>query len=193
MGALKLVSIFDLQNQLRFKDGDHREEMESKKGAASWSSGRSYSNIYASDFVEQVRYLIDYKDTIVDIGSGYGFVAHYVASELQCKFIGYEINEERVKKAKSFARKQRLVKMSNTKFICQDVSDDDFTIPDAKVYYMYDPVNVETLKHILKKLSEVKSDQVRFLYFKYGRGETFKVIKESSYIKRINGCLYLIK
>lgn len=96
--------------------------------------------------------------TIIDLGSGYGRVG-LVCSILRpdINFTGYEYVAHRVdisnNASKSLGLEGRL------HFITQDLSLESFKIPDADIFYLYDPFTVETYQYVLSQLvalSEIK-------------------------------------
>jgi precorrin-6B methylase 2 len=96
---------------------------------------------------------------IVDLGSGYGRVGLvFSLLRLNIDFIGYEIVGERNEQANQAAKALGL--SDRLQFITQDLSLAEFQIPEADIYYMYDPFTEETYQYILKQikaLSEKRS------------------------------------
>lgn len=90
-------------------------------------------------------------DRFIDLGSGYGRVGLIVG--LMCpdiEFVGYEFVPHRVDIANRATQNLGLEK--NVEFFTQDLSLKNFVIPEAAVYYMYDPFSEETYKHVLDQL-----------------------------------------
>lgn len=95
---------------------------------------------------------------IVDLGSGYGRVG-LVCSLLRpdTQIIGYEFVPHRVDVSN---KASEILGLSNRlKFITQDLSDENFSIPDADIYYLYDPFTKETYKYVLDQIVEVSKRQ----------------------------------
>lgn len=95
---------------------------------------------------------------VVDLGSGYGrfgFVIGLAYPELH--FTGFEFVKERVIQANEISKNFGLNKMVN--FIEQDLSTEAFEIPQADLYYMYDPFLDTTYKSLFKKLDILAQSQ----------------------------------
>jgi SAM-dependent methyltransferase len=90
---------------------------------------------------------------ILDLGSGYGRVG-FVLGLLRpdVDFIGYEYVEHRVEDSQAVANRAGLPR---TKFVTQDLARHDFKIPEADVYYLYDPFSRETYGSVLNQLIEI--------------------------------------
>ena len=89
----------------------------------------------------------------VDLGSGYGragLVIPFARPDLVCA--GYEIIGHRVDLANESARRAGISQA--TSFHTQDLSDRSFAIPEAEVYYMYDPFSRETYEYVIAQLKE---------------------------------------
>lgn len=91
---------------------------------------------------------------IIDLGSGFGRVG-LVCSLLRpdVEFIGYEYVAHRVQISNHASQTLGLEK--SLLFVIQDLSLETFRIPDADVYYLYDPFTQETYQHVLKQIIEV--------------------------------------
>jgi len=91
---------------------------------------------------------------VVDLGSGYGRVG-IVCSLLRPDifFTGYEYVPHRVKISNNASRLFGLQMGLN--FEAQDLSLESFAIPDADVYYLYDPFTKETYLHVLRQIVEI--------------------------------------
>ncbi len=90
----------------------------------------------------------------IDLGSGYGragFVVGFMRPDIE--FIGYEYVPHRVNMANECSRKLGLD--SHVQFLTQDLSLKDFKIPEAEVYYMFDPFSEETYHYVLGQLIEI--------------------------------------
>ena len=90
-------------------------------------------------------------DTFVDLGASYGRVGCVVGTNFpNTQFIGYEIVPERCIEAQ---RITQFLQLDDTvKYLCEDISADDFVIPDADWYFLYDSLNNKTLAHVFKKI-----------------------------------------
>ncbi|WP_413288668.1 SAM-dependent methyltransferase [Bdellovibrio sp. HCB337] len=88
---------------------------------------------------------------IIDLGSGYGRVGLVVGLlRPDIDFIGYEFVDHRVQIAQTSGERLGLEK--HVHFLTQDLSDKKFQIPEADIYYMYDPFSEETYSHVLSQL-----------------------------------------
>ena len=88
---------------------------------------------------------------IVDLGSGYGRVG-LVSALLRpdLDFIGYEYVPHRVQVANEACNTLGLT--SHLGFKVQDLSHESFMIPEADVFYLYDPFTEETYAKMLKQM-----------------------------------------
>jgi len=112
-----------------------------------------------STMLTALRYLNpEYGSRLIDLGSGYGrlgFVVGLMRPDI--KFFGYEYVSHRV--ASSLQTVQKFNLNEHTHFYTQDLAAKDFTIPDADIYYMYDPFSAETYKYVLNQLVEISRRQ----------------------------------
>ncbi|MEK2645716.1 SAM-dependent methyltransferase [Bdellovibrio sp. BCCA] len=90
----------------------------------------------------------------IDLGSGYGRVGLVVGLlRPDIDFIGYEYVPHRVEVASTTT--ENLGMQSHVHFYTQDLSLKSFQIPEAEIYYMYDPFSEETYGHVLSQLIEI--------------------------------------
>lgn len=108
----------------------------------------SYSTILLA-----LRYLRLPKNfRIVDLGSGFGRVGLAAGlMRVDVQFSGYEFVENRVQIANRAA--DNLGFGDRVHFYQQDLSLIDFQIPEAEVYYLYDPFTEPTYSHVIAQLS----------------------------------------
>lgn len=132
----------------------------------------SYSTILLA-----LRYLrIPKGARFIDLGAGFGRVGFIVGLlRPDVIFSGYEIVPERVDAVNAAIQDFGLEK--SVKFFAQDLSKTDFVIPDADIYYMYDPFSVETYKHVLTQLSVIATRKKINIITS---GETRQVMQELS-------------
>lgn len=103
-----------------------------------------------------VLYLISQKvnftpgSSLIDLGSGHGY-PNIVFSVLNpdVEFLGIDLVKEKTDGAKKTAERLGL---KNSKFITQDLSDPNFTIPKAKYYYIHNPFNDEVCEEVIHSL-----------------------------------------
>lgn len=90
----------------------------------------------------------------IDLGSGYGRAGLVVGLlRPDIDFIGYEYVPHRVDIANSSVK--NLEMQSHVHFFAQDLAALDFKIPEADIYYMYDPFTKETYTYVLDQLQEI--------------------------------------
>lgn len=88
----------------------------------------------------------------VDLGAGFGRVGFTIGLlRPDIEFIGYEIVEARVNVVNQSSKTFGLDR--HVKFYTQDLSAKDFQIPEADVYYLFDPFSEETYKYVLGQLN----------------------------------------
>ena len=120
---------------------------------------------------------------IIDLGSGYGRVG-LVCSLLRpdIEFVGYEYVTHRVDVgniSKSFLGLEK-----SLDFKTQDLSLESFRIPNADVYYMYDPFTKETYEYVLKQIVELsKIKKVVIVTKGNARSWLVDISKENSWPK----------
>ena len=145
-----IVSNGDLQSSLRASVEGRREFWVGK-------SVQTFSTPYTElrMMLEDVRH--EAHDTIVDLGSGYGRMAHVVARHFPGTiFRGFEMVRERHEEAKRVIRLQRL----KDAFVeCGDVTKIDLASLESNLFFLYDfgsREDVETLAENLKILGSCK-------------------------------------
>lgn len=90
----------------------------------------------------------------IDLGSGYGRVGLVVGLlRPDLDFIGYEFVPHRVDIAN--VSTENLGLQDHVHFYVQDLSVLDFQIPEAEIYYLYDPFSEETYGHVLNQLVQI--------------------------------------
>ncbi len=142
-----LDKIFKLDYQLDLDMVvDHQEkERIYQSGGVGVQSG--YSTILLSLHAVQVKS----GDLIVDLGSGYGRVGLvYALLRPDTKSIGFEFVPHRVRVANEASEYFSLEK--NLDFRAQDLSLGNFKIPEAAIYYMYDPFTEDTYQYVLDQI-----------------------------------------
>lgn len=89
--------------------------------------------------------------TLVDLGSGYGRVGLTLGlMRTDMNFLGFEYVKHRVDVANLTCEKFELCKKIH--FYHQDLSDPGFLLPEAEIYYLYDPFSRQTYEFILQQL-----------------------------------------
>ena len=146
----KLDDIFNLdyeQDKILIVDPFNKERLYEGAGVGVQSG---YSTILLA--LENID--LSEKSRIIDLGSGYGRVG-LVCSLMRpdINFTGYEYVPHRVKLSNKTSESLDLEK--TLKFITQDLSLNSFKIPDADVYYLYDPFTKDTYESVLKQIVEI--------------------------------------
>ncbi len=115
---------------------------------------------------------------VVDIGAGYGRVGIVLSSLFpRAKFTGYEIVRQRQVEANRVFDKLGL---DNAYMSLCDVLDEDFDLPRASAYFIYDFSEQEDIYYILKTLKQRVGDYEFFLITKGDRVEHLLKTKFSS-------------
>jgi hypothetical protein len=104
---------------------------------------------------------------IVDLGAGYGRIGIVMNSLFpEASFLGFEILDIRLNEARRVFER---LEFSNCEMQSQNILDDDFIIPAADAYFIYDFSDPQDLKKILKQLSS-KIGTERFFVIAKGEG-----------------------
>lgn len=104
--------------------------------------------------------------TVVDFGAAYGRVAFVMQSLIpDAQFIGYEVIEKRYLEAKRLFTLHNLDKSSMN---CTDITQPNFEIPVADIYFVYDFSEPKHIRDLLSKL--ISQDHDRFFLVARGDG-----------------------
>ena len=91
---------------------------------------------------------------LADLGSGYGRVGLALGlARRDVSFVGYEYVAKRIECSRECARRAGLG--DRIEFHAQDLADPQFEIPEADVYYLYDPFCRETYPRVLQRILDV--------------------------------------
>lgn len=122
-----------------------------------------YSEIY-----EAFKILESFNiNSVVDFGAGYGRVAYLTKAYFpRSSFTGYEIIKERVGEANKAFRKNNML---NCHVFEKDLLEDDFIIPDADLYFLYDFSEAKDLIVFFKKFVSFFENKKSFLILR-GKG-----------------------
>ncbi len=106
-----------------------------------------------SDMLHFLNILKKYNPkVIVDLGAAYGRMPVVMKAILgEVEFIGYEILPERINEA---VRIHKKLNLTNCSMMHQDILADNFELPKASVYFIYDFSNPMDIRRILQKLKE---------------------------------------
>ena len=95
--------------------------------------------------------------TVVDIGSGFGNVGHYIGfQQKECQFIGYEIVNERLMEAQ---RIKEIFQLHNCHYLNHNVGQDFFQLDSADIYFIYDCLTEKTRENIFRRLNRLRRDK----------------------------------
>lgn len=115
---------------------------------------------------------------LIDIGSGHGDPGIvFGALNPGLKITGYELVGAKVDGANSVAAKLGL---KNVHFVKQDLSQENFKLPEADYYYLFNPVMPEIVTSLAQQIKEIsKTKDVRVIV--YGSGWTHDRLKKLSF------------
>lgn len=130
-----------------------------------------------AEILEFLTFLKPYQPKrIIDCGAGYGRVGLVMNAVLpECQFLGYEIVNVRLEEARRIFEKFDL---NNCQMSSEDIIDQDFILPDADAYFVYDFSDPLDLRVLLKKLIEKIG---RKPFYLIARGEGICSLIESKY------------
>jgi tRNA G46 methylase TrmB len=130
-----------------------------------------------SEILEFLTFLKPYRPKrIIDCGAGYGRVGVVMSAVLpHCQFIGYEIVDVRLQEATRIFTKLNL---NNCQMRSDNLIEQDFELPDADVYFVYDFSDPHDLRVLLKKLTEKIGKKAFFLI---ARGEGICSLIQNKY------------
>ncbi|AZZ38126.1 hypothetical protein CIK05_15395 [Bdellovibrio sp. qaytius] len=163
--ALDIVFNLDYKSEMQSTDPDETLERIFQGSGVGVQS--SYNTIImALNFLR-----LPQNARLTDLGSGFGRVG-LVISLLRpdIKFIGYEFVASRVDLANAAVKKLGIDKQL---FFHQDLSLPEFKIPDAEVYYLFDPFTQETYSHVIAQLNQIASQRKIMIVTKGNAREQF--------------------
>ncbi len=161
-----------------YKSNDDSNKKQHYEGTQTWiglhpqALQTPYNDIY-----EALLYLKQFNiKEIIDIGAGYGRVGLVMNSIFpKASFLGYEILKQREREAnRVFAS----LEMNNCEIKLKNVLDDDFKLPMAQIYFIYDFSELDDLCTILDVLSKRLSDHQFFLIT---RGDRIDYLLQKKY------------
>ncbi len=146
--SLLASDIFDVEDQMDLLTDEDYEVLEPH-----WSAVNTGEDITTPFFILQKIYdFVGFENhsKIIDLGCGHGHPGIFFnCLNKTLKVTGYDIVLEKVNGANISAKKLGL---DNVIFETKDLSDEDFSIPVADYYYLYNPVNAEVADIIAQKL-----------------------------------------
>ncbi len=159
LGMLRnsLYRAFDVLDDIFGLDyeGDRGMKFDARGERLFAGAGLGVQSSYLSLFIALQR--MDVCDErIIDLGAGFGRVGLVLGLLFpEARFTGFEYVGHRVQKAQAAA--ERVGISPRILFLKQDLSVPDFTIPDADIFYLYDPFTPQTYNYVLRQIKEIGS------------------------------------
>lgn len=122
-------------------------------------------------------------EIVVDLGAGYGRLG-IVLGQLypEVKFYGYEYVKERVKEGERILDEFQFY---NAKLIEQDLVDENFKLPEADYYFVYDYGTLPHIRQTLKLLEEM-GDKRNFKVIGRGQGTRSLIQYEHPWLSQVH-------
>ena len=171
-----------------YKENDDSNKKQHYEGTQTWiglhpsALQTPYNDIYdALDLIKD----FDIK-RVVDIGAGYGRVGLVMNSLFpDARFIGFEILKQRLNEGNRIFEKLSLI---NCEILQENVLEDDFDLPKADVYFIYDFSEMADICAMLDILVERINDYNFFLITK-GERVDYLINKKYKQLWMANGFL----
>ncbi|MCO4753872.1 MAG: methyltransferase [Bacteriovoracaceae bacterium] len=105
---------------------------------------------------------------VIDLGAGYGRMGVIMGHLYpECEFLGYEMAQERVDVGnQAYAD----LKLDSAKLFGRNIASDDFELPVADHYFIYDFGNLPDMKRLIAKLDQLADQKISFNVVARGRG-----------------------
>lgn len=102
------------------------------------------------------------EDTVVDLGAAYGRMGLVMnAIEPSARYEGYEYVPERVVEGNRVFEQHGC---SNAQLLVQDLFSEDFQMPSADIYFLYEYGRIDHIKHTLDQLQKVaRNNQIKLI------------------------------
>lgn len=150
-----------------------------------------YSEIY--EFLHLFQ--LEPPKKIVDLGGGYGRIGLVMSSLFpDCQFLGYEVVSKRAKEAN---RIFELLGLENCSMVETDIMQNEFVLPDADLYFIYDFSHPSDIKHVLQLLwirwklkNESAKDNRQFYIVARGQGVRSMITHKFPQFFRANGVIH---
>lgn len=120
---------------------------------------------------------------IVDLGSSFGRLGLVIGMFFEeCSFTGYEVVHERADEGDRVARLHGL--WPRVRNLSQDLAAKDFAPEEADIYYLYDPVNRDTLAKVLSDLARIAQRRPIRLVSRGKTGGLQETLARCSWLRR---------
>lgn len=127
-------------------------------------------------------------NTYIDLGAGYGRLAFTLyALNRDFNFIGYELVNERVDEGNRVIKE---LKLHQAKLHCQNILAEDFNIPMADLYLIYDFSTPKDQKNLLDQFSK-RMYKDNFFLLARGKGIRSLIQNEYPEFYNCNGVIHL--
>ena len=124
---------------------------------------------------------------LVDLGASYGRLGIVLDRLFSgTHFLGYELVEERVAEGN---RIFKTLKVGDSQLIQQDLTDPEFSIPNADCYFIYDFGKVDHIRHTLLQL-EKKTSHHHFRVIARGKGVRSLIDHEHPWLSSLNEVIH---
>lgn len=137
-----------------------------------------------SEILEMLQFMKPQNfDHWIDFGAAYGRMGIVIGLFYpHMQFTGYEINQARVDEGNRIFHQCQL---KNASLICQDISEENFQIENANVFFIYDFGSREDIYILLNKLKE-KARQQSIKVITRGRGCRQWIMLDFPWLANIN-------
>lgn len=161
-----------------YKSNDDSNKKQHYQGTQTWIGlhPQALQTPY-NDIFDALSTLKDFKvNKVVDIGAGYGRVGIVMNCIFpHARFIGLEILKQRYNEGNRLFEKLDLI---NCEILLKNVLDEDFILPSAEIYFIYDFSEMDDICKILDMLSTQSNKKDLFLITK---GERIDYLMENKY------------
>lgn len=119
---------------------------------------------------------------IVDLGAGYGRMGLVLAALFpEVSFLGFEYVRERVEEGNRILRQYHC---KNSSLLAQDLTAEDFKLPEAEYYFLYDYGNLEHIRKTMKQLEQIASKK-KYKLIARGKGTRSLVQYEHPWLSQV--------
>lgn len=119
---------------------------------------------------------------VLDLGAGYGRLGLVLGTFYpEVYFLGYEYVSERVKEG---SRIFKQLHCEQAQLLVQDLTADDFKLPEADFYFLYDYGNIGQIRHTLNQLAQIE-ERKKFKLVGRGKGTRSLIQHEYPWLAEI--------